>query len=212
MSLYVQSFCALSPRHLFVNDSRINLPESSADTDAFLKEVFRGRGYNYPKFFKMDTLAKLGFLTAEIVLDGNSSLLHLERNRCGIVVQNTHSTVQTDRAHLQTISDPAAFFPSPAVFVYTLPNIVTGEICIRHKLMGENAVFMVDAPRPDELQRQVNLLFEQNLVDALICGYVNLAPDGDFISLLYCIEAQDKINRNTIFDANLIFQHINQIS
>ena len=31
---------------------------------------------------------------------------------------------------------------SPALFVYTLPNIVIGEICIRHHFKGENAFFV----------------------------------------------------------------------
>lgn len=206
MSLFVQSSCVVSPQQLLKDGKSINLPVECADTDTFLKEVLRNRGYSYPKFYKMDTLSKLGFLTAEILLEGNNSLSQLERHRCGLVVQNTHSTLLTDRTHLQAITNPEAFFPSPAVFVYTLPNIVTGEICIRHKLMGENAVYMVDAPKPDELYRQVSLLFDQNLVDAILCGYIDLAPDGYFLSVLYYVEKQDKTNRNTIFDADFIFR------
>jgi len=36
------------------------------------------------------------------------------------------------------------FFPSPAVFVYTLPNIVTGEVAIKHKTYGETAFYALE--------------------------------------------------------------------
>ena len=36
------------------------------------------------------------------------------------------------------------FAPCPAVFVYTLPNVVEGEISIRHHIKGENTWFWSD--------------------------------------------------------------------
>lgn len=160
----------------------------------------------------MDTLAKLGFLTAELLLDGVNSLSQWPRERCGIVIQNTHSTFQTDVTHLKTISNSESFFPSPAVFVYTLPNIVTGEICIRHKLMGENAVYMVPEYQPAQLATVVELLTGTGLADALICGYSNLQPNGQFLSLLYYIETQDILNRNTIFEADFLIEDFKTIT
>ena len=39
----------------------------------------------------------------------------------------------------ETIQHADSYYPSPALFVYTLPNIVTGEIAIRNKYYGETS-------------------------------------------------------------------------
>ena len=49
-----------------------------------------------------------------------------------------------DRKYQETIQTQKNFFPSPAVFVYTLPNIVTGEVAIKHKTYGETAFYALE--------------------------------------------------------------------
>lgn len=56
----------------------------------------------------------------------------------------------------ETIRDEENFFPSPAEFVYTLPNIVTGEIAIRNKIFGETMFYVLPAFRPETIGDIVN--------------------------------------------------------
>ena len=51
--------------------------------------------------------------------------------------------------------------PSPSIFVYTLPNIVSGEIAIRHKYYGESTCYVL----PDEQFDMIHLLMRTTLAD-----------------------------------------------
>src|ERR1700741_5650650 len=97
---------------------------------------------SYPKFHKMDALSKLGLLCAEHALKNGDFLSKYPLNRVGIVLSNSASSLETDRQHQRSISDKSNYFPSPAIFVYTLPNIVIGEMAIKYKITGENAFFV----------------------------------------------------------------------
>ena len=57
-----------------------------------------------------------------------------------LIKQNEHSCLETDIEHQEEVNKQKA---SPAVFVYTLPNIVIGEISIRNKWFGESAFFLM---------------------------------------------------------------------
>ena len=87
----------------------------------------------------MDSLSKLGWLAAEILLKDSFNKEALSvRKMSGLVFANANSSLDTDIKYYETAKDIA----SPALFVYTLPNIVIGEICIRHNFKGENAFFI----------------------------------------------------------------------
>ena len=85
---------------------------------------------DYPKFFKMDSLCKLGFIGSELLLKGINAE---EKENAAIILFNRNGSLITDRNYQKTITDDN-YFPSPALFVYTLANIVTGEIAIRNKI------------------------------------------------------------------------------
>lgn len=82
----------------------------------------------------MDDLCKLGYVAAEYLLEGKT-FAPLEM---GMLLANAASSLHTDIRHQQLIDREGDQAASPAVFVYTLPNVVSGEICIRHKIQGEN--------------------------------------------------------------------------
>ena len=60
----------------------------------------------------------------------------------GIILANASASLDTDCRHQAIINKEGDKAASPAVFVYTLPNVVLGEICIRHKIQGENTFFV----------------------------------------------------------------------
>src|SRR5690606_9811213 len=104
------------------------------------KQVYKENNSAYPKFFKMDNLCKLAFLASEFLLE-DSKIGSTTQENMGIVLSNKSSSLNTDRKHQATINDKDNYFPSPALFVYTLPNIMIGEISIRHQIKGENVFF-----------------------------------------------------------------------
>lgn len=104
--------------------------------DDFLASAYDHLQPAYPKFYKMDRLSKAGFLAAEVLLQGR--LEGYTPDEINLVLSNASSSLDTDLRFHETIPLGA----SPALFVYTLPNIVAGEICIRHKIKGEYSFFV----------------------------------------------------------------------
>ena len=106
-----------------------------------ITDFYRSLQINYPKFFKMDGLSKLGFLASEMIFRDDENRFE-PRENIAVICFNRFSSLDTDLQYQKTISDNANYFPSPALFVYTLPNIVAGEIAIRNNIFGETAFYI----------------------------------------------------------------------
>ena len=167
--------------------------EHSSDPAEFLKSAYRNLNSAYPKFFKMDNLSKLGFLAVEYLLKE----IHLSEKYLpediGIILQNSSSSLETDEKHQESISDRQNYFPSPSVFVYTLPNIMVGEISIRHKIKGENTVLISERPDPAQTFFFVNELFVKNRVKCCITGWIEAYQDRQE-AVLMLVEKDEVIN------------------
>ena len=107
---------------------------------------------DYPKFYKMDGLCRLAFVASELLLQdfrkaetGNAERAEAsELTSTDVLIFNRNSSIASDREHIATISDPGNYYPSPSVFLYTLPNILTGEIAIRNGFTGETSLFIAE--------------------------------------------------------------------
>lgn len=141
----------------------------------FSKKAYKTLQINYPKFFKMDNLSKLAFLASEVIL-GN--LPQEEKKDIALVFANKSASLDTDIKHQESIDDSENYYPSPAVFVYTLPNICLGEISIRHQLQTENAFFIFEKHPKVFFENYSNILINNKLAKKVLCGWVDfLTPD-----------------------------------
>lgn len=140
----------------------------SEDASAILIEIYEHLQPSYPKFYKMDQLSKLGWLATEMLLDREFRDKNYPADRVGIVLSNANASLDTDIRYYDTVKDIA----SPALFVYTLPNIVAGEISIRHRLKGENAFFIFDHFNTGFIHQYVAGLLNNDNLQACICGWV----------------------------------------
>ncbi|WP_417887458.1 3-oxoacyl-ACP synthase [Zunongwangia sp.] len=138
---------------------------SDSDIDSFLKETFKFLEIKYPKFHKMDQLSKLGFIASEVIANTTEFT-----EDTALIFSNSSSSLESDANYQQSIKD----FPSPALFVYTLPNIVLGEISIRFNLKSENAFFVEDAFSPGFLLTYSAQLLQSSKADKVVCGWLNL--------------------------------------
>lgn len=189
MEIVVSSYCRIKNNSLVINGKSVFLPNQDS-ASFFLAETYKALGLNYPKFHKMDGLCKLGLLATEAALQNNGFLERHALDKIGILISNKASSLDTDRNHQNSISDKEKYLPSPSVFVYTLPNIVIGEIAIKHKITGENAFFV--APHFDAklLIDQTNILFKQSVTSAVIGGWVDY-DNGNMDALIYLAEIAD---------------------
>ena len=161
----------------------VKITQSSIENDinSFLKEMYYNLDLNYPKFFKMDNLCKLGMIGTELLCRKNKDLFS-RQERVGIILQNKSSSLDSDIKHQEGIENNTV---SPAVFVYTLPNIVIGEISIKHKWQSEG-VFFVDKEIDYELLSQYsNILLKENRTDLNIIGWIDVIKNQ--CSLKLCV-------------------------
>ncbi len=166
---------------IYLNDACVFTDKS--DSDDFLINAYKHLGIAYPKFYKMDTLSKYGFIAAEYLMKGKKTGQH-SPYRQGIILQNHSSSLDTDRKYQESIADIA----SPALFVYTLPNIVMGELAIRHTLKGENTFFVADAFNANELSSYVQILTSTEILSQVIIGYIEL--DEGKPDIFFCLIEQ----------------------
>ena len=180
----------------------------AVSVDKLFRSVYRQYDIDYPKFFKMDNLCKLAFLSTEILLRGTDLLQKYPGEEIGIILENASSSLEYDRKHIASVRDRNKYFPSPSVFVYTIPNIMVAEIAIRHKVKGENAVFILEQFDPDFIHHYVSELFRNEQVSCCLSGWVECCGDH-YQSFLFIIEREDKIKRYKALQEYVIFDTAN---
>lgn len=197
----ISSHCRLTSTRCFANGEELAINRAS---DSFLNDVYRTLNVGYPKFFKMDNLCKAGFLAAELVLKGSSIDRVTPRNDVSIICINRSSSLDDDIAYQKTIECADSYFPSPSVFVYTLANIVTGEIAIRNKIQGESSFYIFEKFSALRMSSLIDMAFSDTEINHLICGWVEVLDKSvDVLMLL--------VDRNTSHGLEITDKTINNL-
>lgn len=164
----ITCFSAIRNRTVILN-GKIVFEENAGSLEDFLFKAYSFLKIDYPKFYKMDTLSKLGLLAAEVLLKDRNLVDHYGSENISLVLANSNSSLDTDIRYAET----AKSMGSPALFVYTLPNIVAGEICIRQKIKGENAFFVSPAFDPQWMADYVEMATSRSGAQATLGGWVD---------------------------------------
>lgn len=159
---------------------------------------------NYPKFYKMDGLSRLGFVASEILLNAEKGETEEERKEeerknleeRAIIFFNHSSSIVSDRNYKESIKDKDNYFPSPSIFVYTLPNIVTGEIAIRNHFQGETSFFIL----PDKDEKMMEEILQASCRDAqsksFLTGWIDYEDERHFEAELKICRIQPSLIAN----------------
>lgn len=155
---------------------------------SLLTSLYKQMIGDYPKFYKMDGLSRLGFVASEILLNAEKEETEEERKEeeiknleeRAIIFFNHSSSIASDRNYKESIKDKDNYFPSPSIFVYTLPNIVTGEIAIRNHFHGETSFFIL----PDKDERLMEEILQASCRDAqsksFLTGWIDYEDERHF--------------------------------
>ena len=186
--------------HLLLTPTRIELDGVSLwnDNSVHLVDVYKHFVGDYPRFYKMDALARLGFLASELLIrnarpdagqgSSPSSEAGPVRTPDSVLLMGITASLSADRQYERSIQPGPDYFPSPSDFVYTLPNIVTGEIAMRHHIHGETCYLALqqrDESLIDQLVRQAFLDPDTHL---LLAGWIDASDDEHFIADLSLYE------------------------
>ncbi|MCQ2198814.1 MAG: beta-ACP synthase [Paludibacteraceae bacterium] len=165
-----------------LNGNKVFLSENADEYADFIRAAFKNVSPEpYMKFAKMDDFCKLALTSVEYL-----GFRGVENT--ALLLQTNSGCLASDLKHLENISQGAEN-ASPAVFVYTLPNIALGEIAIRHKFKGENLTRIVESYDENALVEDSRTLLN-NGADVVIAMYIDYFGPACY-SAVSCIVSRE---------------------
>ena len=135
----------------------------------YIRAEFKKFGESNMKFYKMSDMSKALYVAVEhlLAIEGISDA---EPTRRAIVLANRAASLDADLIHQQILNKHLPEGASPAAFVYTLANVAAGEMCIRHKIQGENT-FFIENEESGFVEKYAHNIIRGDRADAVICGW-----------------------------------------
>jgi len=171
--LYSEKYVRVEENRISFNGQTAFEAEKTFDFHDFIKSAYRNLNIDYPKFHKMDDLCKTAFICFEYLIKELPEFSGKNKQKTALVFGTETSSLDTDIKHRQTISTQDNYFPSPAIFVYTLPNTMLGEIAIRHKIQGETTCFVGEKTTEKDFKNYIELLTKTTDIESVIFGKID---------------------------------------
>jgi hypothetical protein len=168
-------------QHKIARDGQLLMTTGETESDRIPEAIYRQAGIAYPKFFKMDPLSRVAFLAAELLLP---AAIKAPKHKIATVISTSSGCLEVDKK----FDESRKTLASPALFVYTLPNIMLGEIDIRHGFKGEQMCTVSDKADIAWLSFYVSDLLQHRGTEACLCGHVEAAAGN--ISATVCWVSQ----------------------
>lgn len=184
------SYCQITNDTVLLNGKIIPIINTDG---AWLDNIYRTLQLQYLKFFKMDNLSKAGFLASELIFNDIKLDKETPKTDIAIVCFNSSSSLNNDILYQKTIQDTSNYYPSPSIFVYTLANIVIGEIAIRNKIMGETSFYVTENFSPQLICDSIKDIFNENQTGGLLCGWIEYFENNCDIRMMYIENKKDGI-------------------
>ena len=162
----------MTPREVRIDDSTLDIPP-------LISDIYKRHIGSYPKFYKMDRLSQLGFVASELLLNSEQPRLRSCSDRA-IVLFNHTSSSWVDKEYAKTIGYSDSYFPSPSLFVYTLPNIVCGEIALRNDYHSETSFYMMNNKNEAMMNEILRSTFSDHSVHSIIAGWIDYQDEQTF--------------------------------
>ena len=177
----------ITPQGIWL-DNKEFIIDKEGKQSSLLTALYKQIIGNYPKYYKMDGLCRLGFIASELLLkaerDEGSFTEDTNKTRA-IVFFNRSSSIASDKKYLASIVEKDNYFPSPSVFVYTLPNIVTGEIAIRNGYHGETSFYILPHKNEFLMQDIIETTFMDEQTTSVLTGWLDYEDSEHFEADLY---------------------------
>ena len=183
-TLRIMHSVEITPSRVTIDGRECPIEGEGAD---ILTWIYKNHIGSYPKFYKMDRLSQLGFVASELLLAQEDPRKGPCTDRA-VVLFNHSSSVCADRAFAQTIVPGEDYSPSPSLFVGTLPNIVCGEIAIRHGYHSETSFYIMSEKDESMINKVIQSTFLDKTVHSMVTGWVDYQDDENFEAKVMIIE------------------------
>lgn len=178
----------ITPDGVWLNSQPLKVEET---TNGLLTTLYKKHTGDYPKYYKMDGLCRLGFVASELLLQAEGKERFTPCDDRAVVLFNRSSSISADRKYLESIEDESNYYPSPSVFVYTLPNIVTGEIAIRNHYHGETSFYILPHKDEQQMREAIESTFVDTTTQSVLTGWIDYEDEHHFEAELRIVERQD---------------------
>ena len=195
---YITSYCKIGNGKIIVDGRQIT--EFNEPFPACMEQMYSTYVSDYPKFYKMDNLSKLGFLASEFLLRNRT---FADPYEVAVILTNASASLDTDNRYFEASRKA----PSPGLFVYTLPNIVNGEISIRNGFKGESSFLITQKFDPNIVFGYCNAILEKK-IKICITGWVEVL-ENKYDAFLYVVEkvASGIAKKHTIENSKHLYEN-----
>ena len=175
----------ITPDSLSVDGQPVPLESRNA---ALVTEIYKKYLADGSRFFKMDLYSRLAYVATGLL--AKDALEGSDPEDRALLVFTQNGSVLADRKHLSTFSDPASFYPSPAVFINTLPNVVLGEIAVKNGIKGETTLVLLPSRDETAMHRVVEATLAATRPSVLLYGWVDCDAEDSFSADLKLLKIQ----------------------
>lgn len=193
----ITTYCHIKNNAYSINGEATVLEENEKGFSGTIVAIYRQLALKYPKFHKMDLLAKTAFIGSELIIQ-NTDFSIYEDDEIAQLFANSESSEYSDFKFQESIENGN---PSPSQFVYTLPNILMGEIALKNKWYGENLFLVLPNFNAKEIKEQIELLL-RNTSKAVLCGWVDVTKTE--INTFFFVVENEKNKGEELTEENLL--------
>ena len=156
---------------------------------ALVSELYKKYLSDGSRFFKMDLYSRLAYVGTGLL--AKDTLEGIAPEDVAILLFTVNGSVLADRKHLSTYTHPDEYYPSPSVFINTLPNVVLGEIAMKNTIKGETTLVML--PERDESLKEkiVAATLAATRPGAVMAGWVDCTAEDDFYAALSLLKIKE---------------------
>jgi 3-oxoacyl-[acyl-carrier-protein] synthase-1 len=169
----------ITPEGLWVDDQAVPLEARDA---ALITEIFKKYLADGSRFFKMDLYSRLAYVGTSLL--AKDSLEGCDPEDIALFVFTQQGSLLADRKHLSSFSNPDEFFPSPAVFINTLPNVVLGEIAVKNNIKGETTLVLLPGRDDKTIQQIMEASLSATRPAVVLYGWVDCSAEDNFVAEL----------------------------
>jgi 3-oxoacyl-(acyl-carrier-protein) synthase len=180
---YISHYIHVSNKGISLNGDVVYSANGLKGSELLI-DAFKTLGLNYPKFYKMDNLSKLAVLSTELLLRDTGFTTKYKPEDKAVIASNANSSLDTDKRYWESVKSGA---PSPSLFVYTLSNVMIGEICIRWGIKGENTCLVSEKFDITFQTDYVNSLLDIGNAEVCISGWADYL-DGEMEAFFMLVE------------------------
>lgn len=141
----------------------------------------------YPKYYRMDGLCKLGYIASELLvkkIKENEEDFHPLCDAAVIIFSNLGSFESDCRYE----ADLQKGLPRAGDFVYTLPNIIAGEIASKNGIKGLTAVYLIPQKNQMLMDLVVRTAMNAERCRSGIYGWLDFESETKYEADLYINE------------------------